>query len=270
MNALSKLSMNAKGTGDANKVIQGLWIGPELSVMEQLSIISFLRNGHEYHLYVYDTVKNIPVGTVIKNGNDILPSSRIFQYTDRPTYSGFANFFRYRLLFERGGWWADVDTICLKPFDFSEQYVFASEMDQELEVINNGIIKVPAGSEIMNYAYGVCQTKNPKRLVFGETGPRLLSQAVRTYGLENYKQPYYVFCPIDYPEWHKVLEPYVAAVHEHAYAIHLWNEMWRLANQNKNATYNQNCIYEQLKRRYLSDTNSLSMIPAGDHSGKDL
>ena len=127
MNAISKLSVNAKDheTGDANKVIQGLWIGPGLSVMEQLSITSFLRNGHEYHLYVYDTVKNIPIGTVIKNANDVLPSSRIFQYKDRPSYAGFANWFRYELLFEHGGWWADVDTICLKPFDFSEQYVFA-------------------------------------------------------------------------------------------------------------------------------------------------
>ena len=48
-----------------NKVIQGLWIGPELSVMEQLSIASFLENGHEYHLYVYDAVKNVPARAVI-------------------------------------------------------------------------------------------------------------------------------------------------------------------------------------------------------------
>ena len=33
----------------ANKIIQGLWIGAELSVMEQLSISSFLLNGHDYH-----------------------------------------------------------------------------------------------------------------------------------------------------------------------------------------------------------------------------
>ena len=34
----------------ANKVVQGLWIGDRLSVMERLSIASFLRNGHQYHL----------------------------------------------------------------------------------------------------------------------------------------------------------------------------------------------------------------------------
>ncbi|MCI0557088.1 MAG: hypothetical protein MN733_01225, partial [Nitrososphaera sp.] len=99
-----------------NKIIQGLWIGPELSVMEQLSIASFLLNGHEYHLYLYDELENIPFGTLIKDASEILPSSSIFQYKRRPTYAGFANFFRYKLLLERGGWWADTDTICLKPF----------------------------------------------------------------------------------------------------------------------------------------------------------
>jgi mannosyltransferase OCH1-like enzyme len=223
--------------------------------MEQLSITSFLRNGHEYHLYVYDAVKNIPVGTVVKEADDILPASRIFQYRDRPSVAGFANFFRYKLLLERGGWWTDLDTICLKPFEFSAEYVFASEINQGLESVNNGIIKVPVGSKLMEYAVGVCQAKDPKSLVWGETGPRLMSQAVKDHGLESYKQPYYIFCSFNYSDWHKVLEPYVAALPKEAYAIHLWNEMWRLANQDKNATFHHDCIYEQLKTKYFSDTN---------------
>jgi hypothetical protein len=59
-----------------NKIIQGLWIGPELSTLEQLSIASFLQNGHDYHLYVYDEPKNVPVGTLIRDAGEILPSSR--------------------------------------------------------------------------------------------------------------------------------------------------------------------------------------------------
>jgi hypothetical protein len=82
-----------------------------------------------------------------------------------------------------------------------------------------------------------------------------MSQAVKDYGLESYKQPYYVFCPLDYSDWHKVLEPYVAALPKEAYAIHLWNELWRLANQDKNATYHRDCIYEQLKSMYFGNTN---------------
>ena len=237
----------------ANKIIQGLWIGTELSVMEQLSISSFLLNGHEYHLYVYNDVQYIPAGTVIIDGNEILPSSRIFQYKNRPSYAGFANYFRYKLLLERGGWWADSDTICLKPFDFPGEYVFSSEINHRgREVVNNGAVKAPAGSHMMAYAWDVCQKKNPARLVWGETGPRLMAQAVKKFGLDRYKTNHHVFCPIDYEEWRKVLQPgFELCAQEQTYAIHLWNEMWRAAGQDKNAHYDPTCLYEKLKCTYL-------------------
>src|SRR5437879_6295287 len=162
-----------------NKIIQGLWIGPELSVMEQLSISSFLLNQHEYHLYVYDEPRNVPLGAVVRDAAEILPPSRIFQYKHFPTYAGFANFFRYKLLLERGGWWADTDTICLKPFDFPEQHVFASEISNGHEVVTSGIIKAPIGSEAMGHAWEVCQNKIPEPLVWGAPGPRLVEEVVR-------------------------------------------------------------------------------------------
>jgi len=235
-----------------NEIIQGLWVGPELSVMEQLSVSSFLRNGDQYHLYVYDDVKNIPAGTVVKDGNEILPASRIFQYKQQASYSGFSNFFRYKLLLERGGWWIDTDVICLKPFDFADEYVFSSELDQEREVISSGIIKAPAGSEVMAYAWRVCEQKDPQQLMWGETGPRLMTEAVRSCSLENYAKPPKVFSPLTFSEWRRVLEPDAQGlVDEESYAIHLWNEMWRAAGQDKNSTYDPECLYERLKGKYF-------------------
>jgi mannosyltransferase OCH1-like enzyme len=236
-----------------NKIIQGLWIGPELSVMEQLSISSFLGNGHDYHLYVYDEVKNIPGGTVVKDANEILPAARIFQYKCSPSYAGFANFFRYKLLLERGGWWADMDIICLRPFEFSNEYVFSSEIDHRgREVVASGVIKAPAGSRVMAYAWGVCQKKEPARLVWGETGPKLMGKAVRKFSLGKYKMSSGVFCPLDYQEWEKVLEPELKVLlDDRTFAIHLWNEMWRAGGKDKNAQYHDACLYEKLKRTYL-------------------
>jgi len=220
--------------------------------MEQLSIASFLQNGHEYHLYVYDELKNVPATTVLKDANEILPASRIFQYKHQASYAGFANFFRYKLLLERGGWWVDTDVVCLKVFDFPEAHVYASEVDKDHEVINSGIIKAPAGSSVMAYAWEVCQSKDPGQLMWGETGPRLITQAVKKFSLERYQKPYWFFCPLEYTEWQRVLEPDAdGLIHEDAYAIHLWNEKWRAAGQDKNVRYASNCLYEQLKRRYL-------------------
>ena len=250
-------------SADLNKTIQGLWIGPELSLMEQLSISSFLQNGHDYHLYVYDEVKNIPAGTVIRNANEILPAARIFQYKHRPSYAGFSNYFRYKLLLERGGWWADTDTVCLKAFDFPDEYVFSSQINHRgVEVVVSGIIKVPAGSSIMAYAWKVCESKNPNRLVWGEMGPKLMAKAVRKFSLKRYKKNSRVFCPVDYEKWPTLLQPDVGLpLDDGIYAIHLWNEMWRLAGQDKNAQYHERCLYEKLKRTYLPAAAALSSLP---------
>lgn len=235
-----------------NRIVQGLWIGAELSLMERMAIASFMMNGHEYHLYVYEDVKNIPAGTIIKDANEILPSSMIFQYRDFKSYSGFSNFFRYKLLLERGGWWVDTDVICLQPFDFATEYVFASEISEGQEVANSGVIKAPASSPAMAYAWQVCREKNVETLMWGETGPRLIGEAVRLYSLENFRQEAQVFCPLSYSEWDKVLEPSaVWTFDKTTYALHLWNEMWRRARVDKNQTYHPECLYEELKKRYL-------------------
>ncbi len=89
----------------SNKIIQGLWIGDTLSPMEQMSIASFLRHGHEYRLYTYDPISNIPASTTIKDANQILPKDRIFtlqQGWGKGSYAVFSDMFRYLLLNKRG------------------------------------------------------------------------------------------------------------------------------------------------------------------------
>jgi mannosyltransferase OCH1-like enzyme len=235
-----------------NRIVQGLWVGAELSLMEQMAIASFLKNGHEYHLYVYEDVLHVPAGTVVKDGNEVLPASMIFQYRDFKSYSGFSNFFRYKLLLEKGGWWVDTDMICLRPFDFAGAYVFSSEREEGQEAINCGAIKVPAKSDAMAYAWRVCRQKNIENLTWGETGPRLITEAVKRFSLEAFKQPAQVFCPVGYAEWDKVLKPGEDCLLDTpTVALHLWNEMWRRAGVDKNQRFHAECLYEKLKRKYL-------------------
>jgi mannosyltransferase OCH1-like enzyme len=233
-------------------IVQGLWIGPELSVMERLSIASFLTNGHGYHLYVYDDVRHIPEGAVVRDANEILPSSMVFQYKHSKSYAGFANFFRYKLLLEKGGWWVDLDVICLRPFSFPEEYVFSSEIDKNVQVANSGVIKAPVASDAMEYAWRTCISKDTEQIRWGETGPRLTGEAIRLFSLEKYIKPFNVFCPLGYLDWAKVLDPDAnLSFDQTTYAIHLWNEMWRRENRDKNNQYHPDCLYERLKRKYL-------------------
>jgi hypothetical protein len=94
--------------------------------------------------------------------------------------------------------------------------------------------------------------KNPARLIWGETGPRIMAKAVKKFSLERYKKTHLAFCPVDYERWRRVLQPGFEILFDDAtYAIHLWNEMWRVADQDKNAQYPQTCLYEKLKQTYL-------------------
>ena len=60
------------------QIFQSLWIGGRLSVMERLSIQSFLDHGYAFHLYAYQAVENVPAGTVVLPGDQILPADSIF------------------------------------------------------------------------------------------------------------------------------------------------------------------------------------------------
>jgi hypothetical protein len=235
--------------------IQGLWIGSALSAMEQLSIRSFLANRHQYHLYTYGPVAGIPSGTTVHDGNEILPATMIFQYRDRKSYAGFSNYFRYKLLLEKGGWWSDLDMVCLKPLDHPGDYVFAAAQHENVskERVATGLIKVPRASAIMGYAWEVCLSKDAKQITWGETGPLLLDAAVRKFALQQDVRPASVFCPIPYYRWQELIIPRKdISFSENTYTVHLWNEMWRRSDADKNKLYPQSCIYERLKTLYAN------------------
>src|SRR5690242_16686954 len=132
--------------------VQSLWIGPRLSTMEQLVIRSFLANGHSFHLYTYDAVQGIPEGATVLDASRILPASRIFRCSESGSLAGFSNFLRYKLLLENGGWWVDMDSVCLRPFTFDTDYVVSSEMVSSTTVIDIAALKVPPGSPLAEYA----------------------------------------------------------------------------------------------------------------------
>jgi Glycosyltransferase sugar-binding region containing DXD motif len=236
----------------ANHVIQGLWIGDTLSIMERMSIASFLANGHEFHLFAYSDVKDVPAGAVLRDGNEILHASSIFRYRDNGSYAGFSNFFRYELLWKYGGWWVDLDTICLRSFQFARDYVIGSEPYAGGAHPISGVLKVPAGSPLMQYLTEVCRGKDVEALNWGETGPKLVADGIGRFSLAEYVEPTATFCPVAWPQWEEVLKPSASiSLEPPVRAIHLWNELWRRHAKDKNAVYHPDCLYERLKTRYL-------------------
>jgi hypothetical protein len=220
--------------------------------MEQLCLRSFLHHGHKFHLYVYDEPANVPPGVELRDAGVFLDRSRVFTYKEHATYAGFANFFRYRMLLENGGWWVDMDTVCMAPFDFDEPYVFSSEGLNGNRHVNVGAVKTPPGSEVMRIAWEACERMDPRSLRWSQCGPTLFSGIVDKCALHRYVAAPETFCPIHFSEWRKVLDP--AAVWSFGpgtRSVHLWHELWRREAQDKNREYQSSCLYEILKRRYL-------------------
>ena len=218
--------------------------------------VLFFQNGHEVHLYVYSDVANIPPGIIVKDGNEILPENMIFLYKDHKSFSGFSNYFRYKLLLDKGGYWVDTDMVCLKPFNFFENFVFSSEdippFDSGNQHINAGVIKIPQNSPVAQHMFDVCMSKDRKKLKWGEIGPSLVKQTVEKFNLQFFVQDYKVFCPIAGCNWSLLLNPNNdISIGEDVYGIHLWNEMWRRDNIEKSNTFDDNCLYEILKKKYL-------------------
>ena len=105
--------------------VQSLWVGPKLSELEILSIKSFQKVGHKFILYTYGKVKGIPHGTIVKDGNTIIKKQDLFTF--KKGLLPFSDIFRYKMLYENGGYWVDLDMIALKPLKFREPFIFSSE-----------------------------------------------------------------------------------------------------------------------------------------------
>jgi hypothetical protein len=140
------------------KNINSLWIGKTLSNMELLTIKSFLNNGYNFKLWVYEKIETtLPNNLIIGDANEIIPSDKIFTYQNssqfesgKGSFAGFSDIFRYKLLYEKGGWWVDMDVTCLAPFDVKTDYFFRAHHD--LGLVGN-VIKAPKGSELMKKCY---------------------------------------------------------------------------------------------------------------------
>lgn len=247
----------ADGTASMTlETVQSLWIGDRLSTMEQLCIQSFLDHGHPFHLYCYQSIEGVPEGTVVRDGREILPDDEIFVYQrgcGKGSPSAFSNFFRYKLLLERGGWWADLDAFCMRPLDFEAEHVFGYEREKDgSHHLNCGLMKMPARSPIAAYCWSECEKADRARIRWGQTGPALTARAVEETQIATLLLPPEAFYPIDHFNFDVLIRHHV--VPESSHSIHLWNSCWRRKGLDPDSPFDSQCIYEQLKARHGMST----------------
>jgi hypothetical protein len=179
----------------------------------------------------------MPAGVQVRDAEEILPRTDIFYYERGPgkgSISAFSNVFRYKLLAERGGWWVDVDVLCMSDKVPAQAVAFGWESE---EALGTAILKLPIGHPLAEQLFRSAMkivTRRGSELEWGETGPRLLLRLVSEGGLLSMASAASVFYPIGWTEAHLMLLP------EHrerllerttnCIFLHLWNEVFRRGN----------------------------------------
>lgn len=235
------------------KTVHGLWIGNALSPIEQLCVASFIANGYEFQLWCYESVANVPTGCVFKNANEIISKEDVFCYKNessigvgKDSYAGFSDVFRYKLLYELGGLWVDMDVTCIAPIIVKNDYLF--RFHHKLGAVGN-IMYCPSKSEIMR----TCYTRAKSEIMADNTDWLkpivILNEAIVAYKLTDCIQQ--ISNDDSFPIVAKMLS-INKKVSQHWQAIHWMNEEFRRLGLPKNK-FLKTSVIGQLLMKYQID-----------------
>ena len=229
--------------------VNGFWYGTELGELEKLCINSWIENGYEFNLWLYDDIE-VPEGVIVKNASDIISIDEYFTYDDgvsKGTAVAFSNLFRSNLLYQRGGLYIDLDVLCLRPYNFDKRFVFSRQIDSEwgYHVATCIIYSENTEEEIFNdWSNRIIETKNVSSIAHGDLGPHLFTRLIELYNLKKYVLPKRNFCPIDWESYKDVLES-----NFDSYGVHLYRSLWDDEDyKNINKLKSQNSIKDNLTK----------------------
>ncbi len=220
-----------------NNIVNGLWIGTKLSNIELLTMMTFMEQGHRFRLWAYEPLETIlPEGVELMDANQIIPAERIFRYKHANAYghgkgsvSGFSDIFRYKLLHDQGGWWVDMDVACLKPLDFTEEYVFRNH--HSLTMVGN-VMKCPKGSKLMWDCYEEALEKVTDENRDWHLPIQILNDQIESHSLSKFIKSGIS----NFDKWDE-LKRFVLGMKTppaNYYFIHWMNEEWRSRGLDKN------------------------------------
>ncbi|MFB6249499.1 MAG: glycosyltransferase [Salinibacter sp.] len=224
----------------STETFQSFWYGSELSPRERLCLASFVERGKDFDLYVYDDSLSVPVGVSLRDASEIYSEEEVFAYQRGPgkgSVAVFADLFRYKLLYERGGWWVDTDVLYLGHEVPNAEEYFVWQHDSEVAI---GVLKLPKGCDIAEECLRCIRSmgKNTVASSWGSSGPELFTRVLEDKGRIHEARPK----PCAYPvSWREAHASYLSERREEVEDkvegspfYHLWNENLRRMGVQKN------------------------------------
>lgn len=243
--------------------VSSFWYTPKgykgIGLMELLSIKSFIDNGYKFILYTYNLddrifkkLDELFDDFELKDANEIVPFKNYFSDDRGAGVAAFSDYFRFYMLYKRGGVWVDLDMVCLNWLDLSSEYIFSQEVDQDETKprITTSFLKFPQysdfGKNLIQEAERIIDRR--KRIPWGIIGPWFLAEQVKKWNLEQFKWDYRQTCQISWCNARKFLDN-DTLIDTNQPFLHLFSEMWRLNNMEKNIFY-QTGFYGQLLSKH--------------------
>jgi len=233
--------------------IGALWIGGNLSYLEQLCLKSFIDVGQHVVLYTYEGITNAPDGVEIRDAGEILPLNGFLRHGRTGSPALHSDLFRYHMLAKQHDMiWADTDAYCLRPFTTNNGHFYAWESSHGLA---NGVLGLPPDSETLrglleftSDEYGIppwFSAKEQDRLralrdagtpvhaaeqPWGVWGPAALTHFLKATGEVKYALPCEALYPFRYRDRRQMLKPGVRIedyVTQDCFSIHFYGRRMR-------------------------------------------
>lgn len=233
--------------------IGALWIGGDLSYLEQLCLTSFVDAGHHVVLYSYEPIGNAPDGIEHADANAILPQTNFLRNGRTNSPALHSDLFRYHLLAKENRMiWADTDAYCVKRFETETGHFHAWESETG---INGGVLGLPKDSETLACLLAFTSDEfaipewYPKKYLaelrrkaeagtpvpagempWGVWGPHALTHFLKKTGEVKYTLPQVALYPFHYADRRQMLKPGVEMsdyVTDETYSIHFYGRRMR-------------------------------------------
>ena len=218
--------------------------------------------GHKVTLYTYDELESVPEGIKVADANKILDKSNIFKYKvgfNKGSYSGFANYFRLKCLYENGTSWFDCDILAIKTINDIQQNgpIISSQYYPNGEISpNNAFLRLKKGDSLLKESLEHFKDIDKDKIQHGETGPVLFKSLMDGKYKEYYRylaKPAFI-APINYFDYQEYLKSSADIVPKlnfrEIWGFHMWNAMFRNYG-NEHETIN-NGFYNDLKQAIIS------------------
>lgn len=230
-------------------IVASLWIGGNLSYIEQLCLKSFADHGHRTLLYTYEKVDNCPPGVELLDANAIFPADDFIRHKSSGSPAVHADAFRYKMISFQNVIWVDADVLCMQPWAFTNQFVFGWEKPEKL--VCNAVLGLPRFSRTLAKLNEFCSSEYPippwasdaqkaelteaaaqgnpvhvSELTWGVWGPAAVTYFLEQTGEMQHAMPQQAFYPISFKNRRQLLAPgdiIDRQLTDGCYGVHLWN-----------------------------------------------